>query len=176
MVTIYRWFSIHLCHILFPFTINDIGTGDGAEMSPANMLKAAMSEKLALERELGETSFDECVCRHGKWSMVLISTNNFSYVALFKERAREAIDDKKQASLKNSSRVSWLISMFCSVNNPPSCVQSVTSILSNPQLENQIKELKKDFAKEEEAKLAITKVHFPVSTGPDVVYVVHVLS
>merc|ERR1719389_740231 len=65
---------------------------DGAEMSVGNQLKAALSEKLALEREL----------------------------ALFKERAREAIDDKKQ-------------------------------------LENQIKELKKDFANEEQAKLEITK-------------------
>ena len=54
MVTIYPLFWKYLCHIFSLFIINQIDTGaDGAEMSVGNQLKAALSEKLALERELG---------------------------------------------------------------------------------------------------------------------------
>ena len=67
MVTIYPLFWKYLCHIFSLFIINQIDTGaDGAEMSVGNQLKAALSEKLALERELGETSLDDCVCRYGR--------------------------------------------------------------------------------------------------------------
>ena len=42
--------------------------------------------------------------------------------------------------------------------------------LSNSQLENQIKELKNDFAHEGQAKLGITKAHFPVYEEQSVVH------
>ena len=72
---------------------------DGAEQDPKTQIKYLESEKVALERELGETAFRFLSRRWHRKQNSFYLTLNILLTAHYKQMAREAVDNKKQVDL-----------------------------------------------------------------------------